>query len=350
MSHLDSPTVLGTSGNEAAAPSSMQRYILILFQKGVDGDPLGELNQSVLRTVQQDLDRVIRTPKNETEIDVWLESPGGEFSAGYKLCLELRSRCDKLRVVVPDHAMGAAMLLAVEAGELWMAAAAGLGPLVAQIDHPDREGMKISALNVARSFRFLGKEALDHVMVGGRSVLNFTGLPERYVLEHLAKFTADLYAPVAAKLDLHVIAEAASAMEEVAAYASAILRAHGRVGTLDCMSPDNFGRHLATGFPSPYFVISREDARMLGLVQHAEKYPFWENLQEYRDHYLDAEDETHEDSHIEVLREEYLPSFESADQDGELNQSSGTGDPIAASAPADGHSADQLGGTEQADA
>ena len=89
-----------------------------------------------------------------TEIDLWLESPGGDAHVSYKIALLLRSYTPKLRVIVPDYAKSAATLLSLAADEIYMARAAELGPLDAQIGY-EKEGMTISALDRARSLEDL---------------------------------------------------------------------------------------------------------------------------------------------------------------------------------------------------
>ena len=156
---------------EAAPPETpteqgaVSRYFLVLFQSGGnDDDPLTELNRRVVELVQQGLESVVESPQSQTEIDIWLESPGGDANAAYKLFLELRSWSNKIRVVILDYAKSAATLLAIGADEIHMAAAAELGPLDAQIGHPDREVTRISALEQAHVLDFLGKYAADYIL------------------------------------------------------------------------------------------------------------------------------------------------------------------------------------------
>src|SRR5438128_2243993 len=129
----------------AQAEPAPSLYHLILFQSGND-----DINRGLLLNIQDRLDREIVTPPNQTEIDIWIESPGGDGHAAYKLILDLRSRCKRLRAVIPDYAKSAATLLALGVDTIFMSAAAELGPLDVQIEHPDpdREGTIVSALDV----------------------------------------------------------------------------------------------------------------------------------------------------------------------------------------------------------
>jgi len=122
------------NGREPQPEVPSTRYYLVLFQSGEEEDNLGELSRFVFDYVQARLKENISSPSKETEIDVWLDSPGGSASVAYKLLLELRHRCKKLRIVIPDFAKSAATLLAIGGDEIYMAPAAELGPLDAQIE------------------------------------------------------------------------------------------------------------------------------------------------------------------------------------------------------------------------
>lgn len=71
----------------------------------------------------------IAEPRENVELDLWLESPGGDAHAAYKLALLLRAHASRLRVVIPDYAKSAATLLTLAADEIYVAPVAELGPL-----------------------------------------------------------------------------------------------------------------------------------------------------------------------------------------------------------------------------
>src|SRR5690349_379175 len=120
-------------------PSKQTRYVLAIFQGRGHTAQLRTISRSLVAHVQRLLDNTVKTSKSRTEIEIWLDSPGGDAHAAYKLWLDLRSRCRRLVVVIPDLAKSAATLLALGADEIVMAPAAELGPLDVQISHPDRE-------------------------------------------------------------------------------------------------------------------------------------------------------------------------------------------------------------------
>jgi len=175
----------------------VSRYYLILFQK-LDKDML---DRDTVRLLQAFLDEKITTKPEETEIDIWIESPGGDAHAAYKLILDLRSRSNKIYGVVPDIAKSAATLLLLGVDKIYMAPAAELGPLDVQLEHPDREDLIVSGLDIARSFEFLINTAIALVIIEGNKVRKWTGLTRQPVLHETLEFVAQFLQPAVAKLD-----------------------------------------------------------------------------------------------------------------------------------------------------
>jgi len=270
-------------------PKAVNRYFVVLFQSGVTGDDLGVLRRNVVDEIQLRLARAIQTPPSTNIIDVWLESPGGDAHAAYKLFLELNHRCAWLQVVIPDWAKSAATLFTLGADQIFMAPAAELGPLDAQIEHPDREGVTVSALDVSKALGFLGDFALDYLVRGGRDVLESTQLPRAEVLRSMSRFTARLVEPIIAKLDPHLVHQAANELGVARQYAIEMIRLrHRKLHEAEDESvtlpedeaiklvPEHLTDVLCQHYPSHGFVISLRAARELGLpVKLADEYDYW---------------------------------------------------------------------------
>jgi hypothetical protein len=268
---LDFCILMPTPDSNDGAP--LNRYYLILFQ---DGDSeFGNLDRLPFQFVQQQLTEKIETPAAQNRIDVWLESPGGSASVAYKFILELRSFCQRLCVVVPDYAKSAATLLTIGADEIFMAAAAELGPLDAQIEHPSREGVGVSALDVANAFDFLGQFARDYAITGGGAVFQWIRLTRTDVLREFLRFTARFLEPAVEQLDPHLIHKATNQLELAHKYAEIVLNRRN-------LDPDDvsekfdsrgFADHLVRHYPAHEFVISRDEAKAHGLpVRNIEDY------------------------------------------------------------------------------
>jgi hypothetical protein len=276
--------------NEPVKPAQNNKgtgqYFLVLLQAGFDDDPCGSMDRWVFHRIQEKLDSTVTTPRDETEIDVWLESPGGDAHIAYKLFLELRSRAKLFRVIVPDYAKSAATLFAIGADELWMAAAADLGPLDAQLEHPDREGVTVSALDVANALAFLMEAAKKYLVVGGGEVLKSTGLPRADVLEKFSAFSAEFFRPIMTKLDPHLIHRASNQLEVARRYAKSMLRLRNQKTLADDMDSDDLAGCLVSHYPSHGFVISRNAMASFGLpVKSAEDYNYWARLKQLMSRY-----------------------------------------------------------------
>ena len=264
------------------------RYYLVLFQSGASDDPFGDLNRVFLQYVHVLLAEKIREPAEAVEIDVWLESPGGSASVAYKLFLELQSKCHKLRIVVPDFAKSAATLLTIGGDEIYMGPAAELGPLDAQIEHPDREGVTVSALEVAGAFDFLGKFAVDYAVSGGGKILKWTELPRSDVLREFLRFSARFLEPAVAKLDPHLVYRATNQLDLAHQYAMILLR-NRRLSDEDeelDLDAKKVSDHLVRDFPAHEFLISLKKAEDLKLpVRPGVQYPLWAGVQEYHNRF-----------------------------------------------------------------
>jgi len=247
-------------------------YHLILFQQG----PTVMIDRNLVRTVQHLLDHKITSAPETTAIDIWIHSPGGDAHATYKLFLALRARCCRLRAVVPDYAKSAATLLMLGVDTIYMAQAAELGPLDVQIEHPDREGAIVSGLDVSDSLAFLARAAIDQVIGAGASVLTYTGMTRQLVLHELLQFMAQFLQPMVAKIDPHLIHQAAEQLRVAEIYALLMLQLRN---VAEPMSSDEAARmleHLVNHYPAHAFVISRDEALGLGLpIEDAESYFRW---------------------------------------------------------------------------
>jgi Serine dehydrogenase proteinase len=254
----------------ACAP---HRYVILIHQAVSSGE-LGTIDYKLFQKVRDIIDEQIETPRDRTEIDVWLESGGGDASAAYKIGLLLRSRARMLRVVVPDYAKSAATLLSLAADEIYMAEAAELGPLDAQIGY-EKAGMTISALDVARSLEDLVEKGISMVLSGGAAVLETTQLSRAESVSAMVDFATKFMAPMIDKLDPTMIHWSSSLLSESAHYARRLLRM--RQGGERTMSDKlrKLPEDLVGLYPAHGFVISRDEARELGLpVVDLERYDY----------------------------------------------------------------------------
>ncbi len=240
-----------------------ERYVLMIFQDGHDqNDIRSNLNTYLVMGIRHSIEDAVQLPREQVEIDVWLESPGGDAHAAYKLGLLLRAYAHKIRVIIPDYAKSAATLVALAADEIYMAPSAELGPLDAQIPNEGAIINTISALDIARSLDDLMASAMRMALRGGADVLQMTQLSRAETLSTMFAFTAQLMKPIVRQLDPAMIHWSNTLLDVAVEYGDRLLESRDHV-QIPSAGPC---RALVEKYPTHGFNICRDEAReRLGL-------------------------------------------------------------------------------------
>jgi hypothetical protein len=201
-----------------APPVPTKKYHLMFLQSGS-----ATIHRRLVYNIKDELNSVIKTQEDHNEIDMWIESPGGDAHATYKLFLELRNRCRTLRAIVPDYAKSAATLLMLGVDEIYMAASAELGPLDAQIEHPEKERTILSALDVADSLESLGRTSLFLAYDYANFYMDLMDLPRAEALKYVLEYMAQFMQPIVGKLDPHRIHQATNLLDVATDYGMRML-------------------------------------------------------------------------------------------------------------------------------
>lgn len=282
---------LAERGRSTVSEEVTSRLIVIVFQgRNIDADEM--LDRSIFELLHHQLEKEMEDVAGPVEIDLWLDSPGGDAHASYKIALDLRARCEKFRVIIPDYAKSAATLLALGADEIFMTAWSELGPLDVQIEHPDRlrEGTMVSGLDVAHSLTFLGMTAVDLILSGGGYVRRATQLSRAEVLPDTMQFFAQFFEPIVAKLDPHLLHRASQQLMVAERYAISMLRSRkvDEEFRLSDAKSRALVNKLITGYPAHGYIIDRDEARELGLpIRKFEEYDLAEFAQDLHDRFAD---------------------------------------------------------------
>jgi hypothetical protein len=174
-------------------------------------------------------------------------------------------------VIVPDYAKSAATLLTLAADEIYMAPAAELGPLDAQIPREGGLVTSISALDIARSVDDLADTAFNLALNHGADILQATRLTRSESLSMMLDFSAKFMEPVVRQLDPTLIHWSNTLLDVSAEYAKRLLgMRHTAPGARSIPNA------LVSNYPTHGFVISRTEARdVLGLpVKDLGNYPY----------------------------------------------------------------------------
>lgn len=250
------------------------RYVLVLFQSGPDSVPAhhGELHVGVVTEIRRQFEDQIQEPREAVTLDLWLESPGGDLHAAYKLAVLLRAYAHKVRAIIPDYAKSAATLLVLAADEIYMGPAAELGPLDAQIPVEGGPVQRISALDVARSLDHLSAFSLGLALNGGAEVLRSTRLGRTETLTAMLAFSASYMEPIIRQLEPTYIHFSSALLDASKAYAERLLEAREHA---DEILGQGVAEKLVEDFPTHGFVICRQEAKELGLpVKDLSEYDF----------------------------------------------------------------------------
>jgi hypothetical protein len=127
--------------------------------------PLGGIHLTDIMPFEE----ILRTADPSDEIDLLLNSPGGEINAAEKIVAMLRARYTHLRVVVPNQAKSAATLIALASDQVVMGYLSELGPIDSQIVmmNPDGSpGQTVPAQSVIDSIQLI-KDKLKEAKTRG---------------------------------------------------------------------------------------------------------------------------------------------------------------------------------------
>ena len=226
-----------------------------------------EIRRSSIAPIRREIEDQVTASRGEVEIDIWLDSPGGDAHAAYKLALMVRDAAAKVRVVIPDYAKSAATLLSVAGDEIFLAPGADMGPLDGQMLDEGSVSGQISALNIAWAADEVARDAVKMAVKGGVDLLTITGLSRAQTIDAMLSFSAKFSEPLVCQLDPKVVHEAKQMLKVTTKYAEKLLQETG------CLDPERVARSLVETFPTHGYVISFSEAKDLGLpVKRIDEY------------------------------------------------------------------------------
>lgn len=266
------------SDGDAVADRATEWMVLVLLQMG-RGDG-ASLMRPLVQDVIQQLGGLGSPHKIGARIDVWLDSPGGDAHAAYKLGLYLRSRFDVVNFVVVDYAKSAATLLVLAGDTIYMAPAAELGPLDMQESREGEVRMR-SSLDTANVVDNLYWQMVLSAIGAGGEILRSTALTREQTIQHILEFSAAFARPILEQIDLVAVSAASTSLDVAVEYGARLLSyRHNRNGMASARS---LTTQLVRGYPTHGYVIDRDEARDgLGLpVKDIEEYELLPQLEAF---------------------------------------------------------------------
>lgn len=111
-------------------------------------------HQSISQPTAYRLNKILRKMEPIENLDVLLESGGGDINASYKILKMFRLYAKRTRIIVPFFAKSAASLIAVGGDELAMCKGGELGPIDPQVRDPV-SGQFIPAHSIKEAINFI---------------------------------------------------------------------------------------------------------------------------------------------------------------------------------------------------
>ena len=108
-------------------------------------------------------EEILRTIGPVKEIDLLLNSPGGEINATEKLVTMLRQRYDNIRVIVPNQAKSGATMIALASDQIMMGYLSELGPIdsIIAVQNPDGTVRSVPAQSIIDSIELMTQTIAD---------------------------------------------------------------------------------------------------------------------------------------------------------------------------------------------
>ena len=219
------------------------------------------------------------------ELDVVINSTGGNIDAAYQIVELLRLRVGKIHACVPFYAKSAATLLCVGCDTITLDELAQLGPLDAQVyeEHESGKGEYVSALNAFKTLEQLHTFAIDTLDAATQVISTRSGMAMSACFKEAVAFVEATTGPLFAKLNPEKLGEYNRALTVGEEYCKRLFR---RYTTWDESTAAGVAHRLVYAYPSHGYIIDFNELRNMGfeasLFQDGEQ-PAAQGLRAYID-------------------------------------------------------------------
>lgn len=200
------------------------------------------------------------------ELDLVIQSSGGDIHAAYQLISFLRQRAGKLHACVPLFARSAATLLCVGADTIALDEMAAVGPLDAQIYQGITDGGRPdykSALNQFKSLERLRGFSLESLRAASEVLWDREVRRTEDILKYGMEFVRVTSEPLLGKIESHKLGDYGQALAIGEEYGRRLLR---RLPGLSDARREEVVRRLVHGYPSHEYVIDCQELAELGFT------------------------------------------------------------------------------------
>ncbi len=222
----------------------------------------------------------IPTPPEQTRIDMVILSGGGYPHPAYQMINIVRSKCKKLKAIVPLYAKSAATLMALGADEIIMGAQSELGPLDMQMQHPLIENLHISALEgyypFLQIYNKISTEFFPIALQLANQIIQNTAIKREDAVDIAMNTAINYVAPIVSQINPTIVNMCYRALATGESYAYNFLYRYmfkDKPENERMLLASQTAHTLVWGFHNHGQVITREDAKLLNLyVSYGENY------------------------------------------------------------------------------
>jgi hypothetical protein len=222
----------------------------------------------------------IPIPPEETRIDMVILSNGGFPHPAFQMMNVIRSKCKKLKVVVPLYAKSAATLMTLAADEIVMGSQSEIGPIDMQMEHPLIEKLNISALEGYYPFlQLYEKFTSDFFPIAlkmAEEIAKNVGIKREDAVDIALNSTINFISPITSQINPTIVNMCYRALTTGEAYAYNFLYRYmfkERPEREKAILASQTAHMLVWGFQNHGQVIGRDDAKLLNLyISFGENY------------------------------------------------------------------------------
>lgn len=200
------------------------------------------------------------------ELDLVINSGGGNIHAAYQIISLLRRHADRIHACVPFFAKSAATLLCVGSDTIYLDELAQLGPLDPQI-YEEKGGGKsefTSALNPFKTLEQLQKFSLESLDIAMRMILRRSGMNVDECLRHATGFVQCTTEPLFSQLNPEKLGEYSRELAVGVEYGKRLMDKPGRSGDNSSETIDK----LVHGYPSHDYIIDYDELDAMDFDVH----------------------------------------------------------------------------------
>lgn len=231
------------------------------------------------------LNKVV-TPPERTRIDMVIVSNGGFPHPAYQMMNVVRSKCKKLKAIVPIYAKSAASLMSLAADEIIMGPQSEIGPIDMQMEHPLIENLHISALEGYFPFiQLYGKYATDFfpaALKHADQISQSMAVRREDAVDIAINSTVNFLSPIVSQINPVIVNMCYRALATGETYAYNLLSRYmfkDKPERERLFIAKQTAHALVWSFQNHGQVISREDAKNLNLyIGHGENYDIFDMM------------------------------------------------------------------------